>query len=140
MQDALRAYEQVGRIEYHPTAEAAHWALCDTNARQGREPDAPWDVHVAYGPEVYGPLAVGHGAGTHRLAHSGRTFVLCWAVDPDPGRPIRVVQGHLSAALPDTTPWQVSAAISADYVVDLAAEQGLPFLVRLLEWKDGAHT
>jgi hypothetical protein len=140
MREALEPYAQVGHIEHHPTAEDAHWALLESGASADTLEGRGWDVHVAYGPEAYGSLIVGHNAGTHRLQHSGRTFVFCWDVDPDPGRPRRVMGGQVVEPHPDTTPWQVSAAISADYVVDLAREVGVPFLVRLLEWKDGAHT
>lgn len=141
MRDALEPYDQVGHIEHHPTAEAAYYALIDagslfvgTGVRMG------WPVHVAYGPDYYGPLVVARSTGTARLGHTGYTFVLGWDVDPDPGRARRVVDGQVADLPRDTTPWQVSAAISADYVVDLARPVGLPFLVRVLEWKDTAHT
>lgn len=144
MRTALEPYAQVGHIEHHPTAEAAHFALLDLLDKDPElgalPPEVGWNVHVAYGPRAYGALAAGNILGTSgRLRHGGRTLVLAWDVDPDPGRPRRVIEGRADLP-PITTPWQVSAAISADYVVDLAREVGLPFLVRLLEWKDAAHS
>jgi len=149
MRAALEPYAEVGHIEHHPTAERAYFALLDLLRESHQTDDHPelsltengWNVHVAYGPDSYGALATGSTSGTSaRLPHLGRTLVLAWNLDPDPGRPRRVVDGA-APELPDPNmPWQVAAAISADYVVDMSGTQALPFLVRLLEWKDGAHT
>lgn len=144
MRDALAGYTEAGHIEFHPTAEAAHFALLDLSTTHPElelgvlPPEHGWNVHVAYGPLAYGPLMVGNTSGdSGRLPHTGHTLVLCWDVDPDPGKPHRVVEGQVTGTVPDTTVWQVAVAVSADRVVDLGRSVGLPFLVRYLEWKDG---
>jgi hypothetical protein len=149
MRTALEPYREVGHIEHHPTAQTAHYALADLRVT----PEHPqvlsfeatrrpygWAAHVAYGPLYYGPLMAAGTTGSARLAHTGHTLVLTWDVDPEPGKPRRVLDGQVAGEHPDTTPWQVAAAVSADYVVDLGRPVGLPFLIRLLEWKDGAHS
>jgi hypothetical protein len=135
---ALEPYAQVGHIEHHPTAEDAHRALGDSGT-----PSTPadtgiwqWCVHAAYGPEAYGPIVVGGTRpGTARLAHSGHTLVLGWNIDPDPGAPRRVRGQQITGSDPDTLPWQVAVALSADQIVDLSKPAGLPFLISYLEWK-----
>jgi hypothetical protein len=144
MRTALEPYAEVGHIEFHPTAEAAHYALADRSANQETDPDDPcscgsiWCAHVAYAPGAYGPLVAGGGHG--RLPHTGRTLVLCWDVDAHPEQPRRVVDGQVSGTDPDTRPWQAATLVSADYVVDVATPGAGEFLARLLAWKDGAHT
>jgi hypothetical protein len=153
IRQALEPYAEVGHIMFHPTAEAAHYALVDAVAAGELEapepnmtnPEEPrWVAHVAYGPDYYGPLVAAHSSGTTRLPHDGHTLVLGWELDYESRRrPIRVLTGTPTAQPEDTTPWHVMAAISADYTVDLKQDTGLPFLVRYLAWKDapteGSH-
>lgn len=139
---ALAPYAQVGHIDYHPTAEAAHYALCDDaeGTEIGPDADGAWPVHVAYGPEGYRALTVGSIGGRYhsRLLHTGHTLVLGHGIDPDPGKPIRVSGGQPQGEPPDTSPWQAAVAVSADRVLDLAHEDAVAHLVAYLEWKSPA--
>lgn len=133
MRHALEPYAQAGHIEYHPTAEVAHYALAD--AATHPEADGRWPVHVAYGPDAYGGVIVERAA---RLPHTGHTLVLGWNIDHEPNKPRRVTDGRITGTDPNTLVWQAGTVVSADKVIDLATDAGLPFLVRYLEWKDGS--
>jgi hypothetical protein len=137
---ALEPYAQVGHIEHHPTAETAHWSLVAAGAVYEDHPllapiDPRWSVHVGYGPDYFGQLAVGSTALPSRLPHAGHTLILAHDVDPDPGRAIRVTDGAPAGEPPITTCWQAAVAVSADRVLDLAQPDAVAHLVAYLEWK-----
>jgi hypothetical protein len=132
---ALEPYAQVGHIEYHPTAEAAHWSLVAAEVGYVDYDDERWPVHVGYGPDYFGQLAVGSTSQHSRLEHAGHTLILAHDVDPDPGRVIRVQDGAPRGEPPITTCWQAAVAVSADRVLDLAQPDAVAHLVAYLEWK-----
>jgi hypothetical protein len=137
MRQALGPYAEVGHIEHHPTAQAAHFALQDAATHQldTKDDQLRWRVHVAYGPLAYGPAIVDPHA---RLPHSGHTLTLGWMVNHEPSRPRRYVSGEVSGTDPATVIWQAATVLHADHVIDLARPVGVSFLVRYLEWKDGS--
>jgi hypothetical protein len=144
---ALEPYAQVGHIAYHPTAEAAHYALCDAAAREGLQmlvvdDELGWPVHVGYGPEGYGALTVGSVASQRmaRLRHTGHTLILGHDIDPDPGRPVRFLGGGPAGEPPNTSVWQAAIAVSADHILDLGHEYAVAHLVAYLEWKSPADS
>jgi hypothetical protein len=142
MRTALAPYAQVGHIEHHPTAEVAYFALLDALVQLHQHDDHPaltlteagWSVHVAYGPLAYGAL-IAHPSPVGRMPHTGHTLALGWQIDPAPSRPSRVMDGAEIDLDRDTLVWQAATAASADQVVDLATDAGLPFLIKYLEWK-----
>lgn len=139
--EILTPFAEVGHISYHPTAEAAHYALCD--GADDMHADGKWDVHVAYGPFAYGALCtarVGTAAvADAQLPHSGHTLLVGLGIH-DPKASIRAVGAEPTEEPDNTMVWQAAVTTSADMIVDLESTDAVNVLVRYLEWKSAEVT
>lgn len=136
----LELYAEVGHIEYHPTAEDAHYGLLDAAENRMRidsTTEGVWHVNVAYGPAAYGQLTTGHMGRETRLPHSGHTLVLGLDLHEAPSV-IRMRGGTQEHEQPGNAIWQVAAVVGADLVVDLTSPEALSFMASYLGWKESA--
>jgi hypothetical protein len=117
---------------FYPTAEEAHNGLIDASFADLNANG--WNVHVAYGPHAFGPLATGRvGAVTSaRLAHIGWTAILGHSVNATPGRPRRVIEGQMPSEAEDRSIWQAASAVSADLMLDMATPDAPQYLANWL--------
>jgi hypothetical protein len=149
MTDLLHPYAEVGHIEYHRSAEEAHWTLSDALNRaysasgvtellvQATE-DGRWQAHVAYGPDCFGPIAVARvGTNPPLLGHMGHTLLLGYEVHEPPAN-IRVRDGAEAGMPEDTMIWQAAVLASADLIVDMASPEAISHMANYLEWKDAS--